>query len=68
MRLITGNVLPMFSFRSLIVSCLICKQEHKVEKRQSFQKVLQGNLDSCMKINGTRTHPHTMHENKLKMA
>ena len=27
-----------------------------------------GNLDSCMYINETRTQPHTMHKNKLKMA
>jgi len=40
----------------------------KWEKRQSFQQVLLGNLDSCMQSNETRTHPHTMHENKLKMA
>ena len=26
-----------------------------------------GNLDSYMQINETRTHPHTMHQNKLKM-
>uniref|UniRef100_A0A8D1FPB6 Uncharacterized protein n=2 Tax=Sus scrofa TaxID=9823 RepID=A0A8D1FPB6_PIG len=37
-------------------------------ERQSFQQVLLRNLDSCMQINETRTHPHTMHENKLKMA
>ena len=37
-------------------------------KRQSFQLALLGNLDSCMEINETRTHPHTMHKNKLKMA
>jgi len=37
-------------------------------EKDSFQKVLLGNLDSCMQINETRTHPHTMHENKLKMA
>ena len=37
-------------------------------KRQSFQEVLLGNLDSCMQINETRTYPHTMHQNKLKMA
>ena len=36
-------------------------------KRQSFQQELLGNLDSCMHINETRTHPHTMHQNKLKM-
>ena len=36
-------------------------------KRQSFQQALLGNLDSCMQISETRTHPHTMHENKLKM-
>ena len=35
-------------------------------KRQSIQQELLGNLDSCMQINETRTHPHTMHENKLK--
>ena len=44
------------------------RQEHKMGKRQSFQQGLLGNLDSCMQINETRTHPHTMHENKLKMA
>ena len=37
-------------------------------KRQSFQQALLGNLDSCMQINKTRTHPQTMHKNKLKMA
>ena len=37
-------------------------------KKQSFQQVLLGNLDSCMQINETRTHRHTMHENKLKRA
>ena len=37
-------------------------------KRQTFQQVLLENLDSCMQINETRTHPHTMHQNKLKMA
>ena len=37
-------------------------------KRQSFQQALLGNLDSCMHINESRTHPHTMHKNKLKMA
>ena len=37
-------------------------------EKQSFQKVLLANQDSCMKINETRTHLQTMHENKLKMA
>ena len=37
-------------------------------KRQPFQQALLGNLDSYMQINETRTHPHTMHNNKLKMA
>ena len=37
-------------------------------KRQSFQQVLLGNLDSCMQSNETRTHPHTMHLNKHKKA
>uniref|UniRef100_A0A8D1QD83 Uncharacterized protein n=1 Tax=Sus scrofa TaxID=9823 RepID=A0A8D1QD83_PIG len=37
-------------------------------KRQTFWQVLLRNLDSCTQINETRTHLHTMHENKLKMA
>ena len=37
-------------------------------KRQSILQELLGNLDSCIQINETRMHPHTMHENKLKMA
>ena len=39
-----------------------------MRKRQSFQKVLLGYLDSCMQISEARTHPHIMHENKLEMA
>ena len=35
-------------------------------KRQSFQQILLGNLDSCMQINETVMHPHTMHKNKPK--
>ena len=37
-------------------------------KRKSTQQELLGNLDNCMQINETRTHPHTMHKNKLKMT
>ena len=37
-------------------------------KRKSIQQALLGNLDSCMQRNETRTHPHTMHKNKLQMA
>ena len=44
------------------------RQEHKMRKRKSFQQALMGNLDSCMQINETKTHPHTMHKNKFKMA
>jgi len=44
------------------------RQEHKVVKRKSIQQEFLGNLDSCMQTNETRTHPHTMQENKLKMA
>ena len=40
----------------------------KWEKRRSIQQAMLGNLDSCMQINETRTHPQTMHKNKLKMA
>ena len=36
------------------------------KKKQSFQQFLLGNMDSCMQSNETRTHPHTMHKNKLK--
>ena len=35
-------------------------------KRHSFQKLLLGNLDRCMRITETRTHPHTIHENNSK--
>ena len=42
--------------------------EYKMGKRQFFQQVLLGNMDSYMQINETRTHPHIIHENKLKMA
>ena len=34
-----------------------------MEKREFFQQVLLGNLDSCVQINETRTHPHTKHKN-----
>ena len=44
------------------------RQEYKMGKRQSFQQALLGNLDSCMHINETRTHPHTMNTNKLKVV
>jgi len=44
------------------------RQEYKMGKRQSLQQVLLGKLDSCMQIIETRTHPHTMQKNKLKMA
>ena len=37
-------------------------------KKQSFQQVVLGKLDSLIQINETRTHPHTIHKNKLKMA
>ena len=37
-------------------------------KRKSIQQALLAKLDSCMQISETRTHPHTMHQNKLKMA
>ena len=35
-------------------------------KRQSFQQELLRNLENCLQINETRTHPHTIQENKLK--
>ena len=44
------------------------RQEHQMGKRKSIQQALLGNLDSCMQSNETRTHPHTMHKNKLQMA
>ena len=37
-------------------------------KKTVFSIVLLGNLDSCRQINETRTYPHTMYPNKLKMA
>ena len=36
-------------------------------ERKSIQQALLGNLDSNMQSNETRTHPHTMHKNKLQM-
>ena len=44
------------------------RQEHKMGKRKSIQQELLGKLESCLQINETRTHPCTMHENKLKVA
>ena len=38
------------------------------KKRQSLHQVVLGKLDNCMQINEGRTHPHTMNQNKLKMA
>ena len=37
-------------------------------KIQSLQQVVLGKLGSYMKINEIKTHPHSMHYNKLKMA
>ena len=37
-------------------------------ERQSLQQVVLGKLDSSMSINERRTHPHTVHKNKRKMA
>ena len=39
----------------------------KGEKDNFFQQDLLGNLEGCMQINEPRTHPHTMHTNKLQM-
>ena len=44
------------------------QRRKELNGKKSFQQVLLGNLDSCMQINGTRTHPHTTHTNKLKVA
>ena len=52
----------------MVNSSLKRKQKHKMIKRQSFQQVVLGNLDSHMQINETGTQPHTMHRNKLKTA
>ena len=44
----------------------ITDAEKKREKR--LKRTEDKNLDSCMQSNETRTHPHTMYKNKLKMA
>ena len=44
------------------------RQEYTTRKRQYLQQVVLGKLDSHMQINEVRTHPHTIHKNKLKMA
>ena len=38
------------------------------EKKQFIQQELLVNLDSYIQINETRTHPHIMHKNVLKMS
>ena len=38
------------------------------EKRQSLEQGVLGNLGSCMLINKMRTHPHTVHKKKFKVA
>ena len=49
---------------------LICNKGGKniQWRRQPLQQVVLGKLDSRMQINEVRTHPHTIHKNKLKMA
>ena len=51
-----------------LTSFCTAKEAKKKTKRQPFQQLLLGNLDSCMQINESRTHPHSMNHNKLKMA
>ena len=43
------------------------RQEYKMLKRQAFQHVVMEKLDRLMQINETRTHPRTMHKDKMKM-
>ena len=43
------------------------RKEHTMGKRQSPLQVVLGKLDSHMEINEIRTHPHTIHNNELKM-
>ena len=46
------------------------RPEYTMGKRKSLQLVVLGKLETCMYqyINGVRTHPHTMHKNKLEIA
>ena len=44
------------------------RQGYTMGKRQSVQQGVLGKLDSCIQINEVRTHPHTIHNNKLKMV
>ena len=44
------------------------RQEYRTGKGQSLQQVVLGKLDSYMWINETRTHHHTIHNNRLKIA
>ena len=38
-----------------------------MEKRQSLQQMVLGNLDSHMQKNETGLFPYTIHKNRLKM-
>ena len=42
------------------------RQEYTMEKRQSLQQAVLGKLDSYI-INEVRTHPLSIHKNKLEM-
>ena len=44
------------------------RQEDKMWTKQTLQQAVLGKLDICRQINETRTHPYTMHKNKLKMS
>ena len=44
------------------------RNKTKQNKTQSLQQTVLVKLDSCVKISETRTNPHTMHKNKLKIA
>lgn len=44
------------------------RQKYTMKKRQSLQQMELGKLDSLMQINEVKTHPHTIHKNKLKKA
>ena len=51
----------------MVNSSFIKWQEHEMRRRQSFQQIVLGKLDSYIKRNETEPLSYNIHKNKLKM-